>query len=92
MTRYQYMSEMQLLCFRAIQALRVLKLKHLENFYSAAEAGFSEKDDLPYEEAAIEVSENELEGLLSLQDFVEERETQAAYKLRDEAEAGNEKQ
>lgn len=88
MTYYNYLSEMQLLCFRAIQALRVLKQKHLEIFYSAAEVGFSKKDDLPYEEASVDVCEDELEGFLTLQEFVEKKETEAAYKLHDEAEAG----
>lgn len=94
MTTYNYVSEMQELCFRATQALTVLGKKGTKDFYSAAEIGFSkmmeELNNRPVEEVSKPISQDQLDTLISCKKFVEEQENQAAWKLRIQQEARHE--
>ena len=86
MTYYNYVSEMQELCFRATQALTVLGKTGSKDFYSAAEVGFSklldELNNKPIEEVSVHVNQDQLDTLVSCKEFVETQENQAAWKLR----------
>lgn len=91
MTNYNYVSEMQELCFRATQALTVLGKDGTKDFYSAAEIGFSkqmeELNSKPIEEVSKHVSQDQIDTYLSCKKFVEEQENQAAWTLRRQQEA-----
>lgn len=95
MTYYNYVSEMQALCFRATQALTVLGKDGTKDFYSAAEVGFSKQmDELnnkPVSEISTHVSQDQLDTLLSTKKFVEDQENQAAWTLRRQQEAAENK-
>ncbi len=89
MTRYTFGREMQLLCFRATQALTVLG-DCLQHLYSAAEDGFSERiSNMPFDEANSEIGESQINAYLALKEFVEDKETQAAYLQKRQKEACN---
>lgn len=88
MTTYNYLSEMQELCFRASQALTVLEDAGLKDFYSAAEQGFfSKMDGMPVPEAEKPINQSQVEQYLITKEFVETKEYEAAEKLREENEA-----
>ena len=88
MTRYNYVSEMQQLCFRAVQALNVLKEEGLRDFYNAAEIGFAKQmDDLnssSFDEASKEISERRLTAYYSTKEFVDDKEYEAACLLKEQ--------
>jgi hypothetical protein len=91
MTYYNYVSEMQELCFRATHALTVLGKKGTKDFYSAAEVGFSklmdELNNKPVEEVSVHVDQDQLDTYASTKSFVEDQEQQAAWTLRRQWEA-----
>lgn len=91
MTYYNYVSEMQELCFRATQALTVLGKNGTKDFYSAAEVGFAkELEDLnnkPVGEVSVHINQDQLDTLVSCKKFVETQENQAAWTLRRKQEA-----
>lgn len=88
MTTYNYYSGMQELCFRATMALNALGNEGLKDLYSAAEEGFfSKMDGLPVDEAKKEISQAQIEGYLITKEFVEDKELEAAEKIREETEA-----
>lgn len=93
MTTYNYVCEMQELCFRATQALTVLGKSGTKDFYSAAEIGYSkmleELNNMPVEQVSVHVNQDQLDTLVSCKKFVEEQEQQAAWALRYEQEAKN---
>ena len=87
MTTYNYLSEMQLLCFRAREALKVLNDDGMKDFYAAAEVGFSERaTPLTFEKANEHINQSQIDAYLRVKDFVEQKEREAAEKLRDENE------
>ena len=87
MTYYNYVSEMQLLCFRAREALKVLNDDGMKDFYAAAEVGFSERaTPLTFEKANEHINQSQIEAYLKVKEFVEEKEREAAEKLRYEKE------
>ena len=87
MTTYNYLSEMQLLCFRAREALKVLNDKGMEDFYAAAEVGFSERaTPLTFEKANEHINQSQIEAYLKVKEYAEQKEREAAEKLRDENE------
>ena len=94
MTYYNYVSEMQELCFRATQALTVLGKNGTKDFYSAAEVGFSnlmdELDNKTASEVSVHINQDQLDTLVSTKNFVEEQENQAAWTLRRQQEARHE--
>ena len=94
MTTYNYLSEMQLLCFRATQALTVLGKNGTKDFYSAAEIGFSklmdELNNKPVSKVSVHINQDQLDTLVSTKNFVEEQENQAAWTLRRQQEASHE--
>lgn len=91
MTYYNYASEMQQLCFRAREALTVLKEDGLKEFYAIAEEGYYNKlENVPVEEAKQNINQSQIDAYLALKDFVETKELEAAEKLRAEQEAKNE--
>lgn len=94
MTYYNYVSEMQELCFRATQALTVLGKNGTKDFYSAAEVGFSklmdELNNKPVSEVSVHINQDQLDTLVSTKNFVEEQENQAAWILRRQQEASHE--
>lgn len=86
MTLYNYVSEMQELCFRATQALKVMGKTGTMDFYSAAENGFyqllQELNNKPIEEVSTTVNQDQLDTLVSCKLFVEKQENEAAYFIR----------
>ena len=94
MTYYNYVSEMQELCFRATQALTVLGKNGTKDFYSAAEIGFStqmeELNNKPVSEVSVSINQDQLDTLVSTKKFVEDQENQAASTLRRQQEASHE--
>lgn len=87
MTTYNYLSEMQLLCFRAREALKVLNDDGMKDFYAAAEVGFSERaTPLTFEKANEHINQSQIEAYLKVKKFTEEKEREAAEKLRYESE------
>lgn len=94
MTYYNYVSEMQEMCFRATQALTVLGKNGTKDFYSAAEVGFSklmdELNNKPVSEVSVHINQDQLDTLVSTKNFVEEQENQAAGTLRRQQEASHE--
>ena len=87
MTTYNYLSEMQLWCFRAREALKVLNDDGMKDFYAAAEVGFSERaTPLTFEKANEHINQSQIDAYLRVKDFVEQKEREAAEKLRDENE------
>lgn len=94
MTYYNYLSEMQQLCFRAREALKVLEDDGLRLFYSVAEEGFfSQMERLPVEKAKQDVNLSLIESLIRTKRYVEEKELDAAYKIKremDQKEASHE--
>ncbi|MBO7735106.1 MAG: hypothetical protein J6S67_21260 [Methanobrevibacter sp.] len=90
MTTYNYMSEMQEMCFRATQALIVLGDKGMQDFYAAAEQGFYNRaNGLSVEEANAPINVSQIDSYLATKDFVESKEYEAALKLKKEQEAAD---
>ena len=86
MTTYNYMSEMQQLCFRATKALKELGDDGLYDFYAAAEKGFdATANSLPYEEANKDINQSQTDAFINLKDFVEDKEYKAAEKIKEVA-------
>ena len=94
MTYYNYLCEMQQLCFRAREALKVLEDNILRKFYAVAEEGFfSQMERLPVEKAKQNVKLSQIESLIRTKRYVEEKELDAAYKIKremDQKEASHE--
>lgn len=87
MTTYNYLNEMQLLCFRAREALKALNDDGMKDFYAAAEVGFSERaTPLTFEKANEHINQSQIEAYLKIKEFAEEKEREAAEKLRYENE------
>ena len=90
MTTYNYMSEMQGLCFRVTQALIVLGDKGMQDFYSAAEQGFYNRaNELSVEEANAPINVTQIDAYLQTKDYVESKEYEAALQLKKEQEAAD---
>ena len=90
MTYYNYVCEMQELCFRASQALMVTGEKGLEDFYKAAELGFYNcSKDMPIEKANETIGQSQIDAYLQTKKYAEECEDRAAYRLKEEQEARN---
>lgn len=93
MTYYNYVSEMQELCFRATQALTVLGKLGTKDFYSAAEMGFlkqmDELNNKPVSEISANINQDQLDTLVSTKKFVEDQENQAAWTLRRQQESSH---
>ena len=90
MKTYNYMSEMQRLCFRATQALIVLGDKGMQDFYSAAEQGFyNRSNELSVEEANAPINVTQIDAYLQTKDYVESKEYEAALQLKKEQEAAD---
>ena len=90
MTQYMYLDAMQNLCLRISNAFKVTRPKDtvLIDLYDRAEEGFfRKKETLEAAVAGEEISEQQIERVLSFQDFVEKTEIEAAYKLKEENDA-----
>lgn len=87
MTTYNYLSEMQLLCFRAREALKALNDDGMRDFYAAAEIGFSQQaTPLTYEKANEHINQSQIEAYLKVKEFTEQKEREAAEKIREDLE------
>lgn len=90
MTTYNYLSEMQQLCFRATQALEVLGEKGMKDFYSKAEEGYAvECSSLGYKSASAAIEQSQINAYLQVKEYVDTKEREAAEKLREQQEAYN---
>ena len=90
MTNYMYLDEMQNLCLRLSNAFKVTRPDDqvLIDLYDRAEEGFfRKKETLEAGIAKEEISEAQIDRVLSFQAFVEKTETEAAYKLKEENDA-----
>lgn len=82
MTTYNYLSEMQELCFKAAMALSVTDGIGMKDFYLAANEGFCNRlEKITKEEAEKTISQSQLEQYLRTQDFVALKEKEAADKI-----------
>lgn len=90
MTRYNYLTEMQELCFRATMALSVIGDDGMKDFYLAANEGFfNQLTKMPVEEAKQNINQSQIEQYLTTKEFVEAKEKEAAEfvkKVTEEAE------
>lgn len=85
MTHYNYYEQMQELSFRASMALTVLGNVGLSDFYSAAEEGFYQKlQTVSVEDAKKNITRSQIDQYLVLKDFVDDKEREAAEKLKEE--------
>ena len=85
MTTYNYYEQMQALSFRASMALTVLGNEGLSDFYSAAEDGFYQKlQTVSVEDAKKNITQSQIDQYLVLKDFVENKEREAAEKIKQE--------
>lgn len=79
MTKYNYLSEMQALCFRASMALTALKDEKIKVFYDKAEKDYYDQvSKIPVEEAKENITQSQIEQYLRTKDFVEQKEREAA--------------
>ena len=90
MTHYNYLTEMQELCFRATMALSVIGDDGMKDFYLAANEGFfNQLTKMPVEEAKQNINQSQIEQYLTTKEFVEAKEKEAAEfvkKVTEEAE------
>ena len=85
MTHYNYYEKMQELSFRATMALNAIGDDGLKDFYSAAENGFYQKlQTVSVEDAKKSINQSQIDQYLVFKDFVEEKEREAAEKVRQE--------
>ena len=86
MTYYNYVSEMQQLCFRATQALDGLGKIGTQDFYAAAEVGFAklleDANSKPVSEISHQITKDQADTLNSTREFVAQQEEQAAWACR----------
>jgi len=79
MTHYNYLTEMQDFCFRAVMALSVLGDDGMKDFYLAANEGFfNQLSKLPVEEAQQNINQSQIDQYLVTKEFVETKEREAA--------------
>ena len=79
MTHYNYLTEMQELCFRATMALSVIGDDGMKDFYLAANEGFfNQLTKMPVEEAKQNINQSQIEQYLTTKEFVEAKEKEAA--------------
>jgi len=85
MTHYNYYEQMQALCFRASMACVALGNEGLRDFYTAAEGGFCQKlQNVSVEDAEKNINQSQIEQYLITKDFVEEKEREAAEKIKND--------
>lgn len=79
MTTYNYMIEMQEMCFRISQACKALGKTGTQDVYAACEKGFREMaKDLTCEDAGRTISQDQLDMYLCTQNFCKEQTQKAA--------------
>lgn len=87
MTTYNYLSEMQDFCFKAAMAMKGIGDLVMKEFYEAAEEGYGNRlSKLSVEEAEQNITQAQIDQYLHTKDFVQQKENEAAEKLRKEAE------
>ena len=87
MTYYNYLDEMQVLCIRASEALKVIKPEDpvLSDIYEHAEEGFfSKKQSCPVKEANSPVKSARTERLMEFSKRVQQWEEKAACCQREQ--------
>lgn len=83
MTRYNYLKEMQELCFRATMALAVINDDGLKDFYVAADEGFTTQlEKITGQEAKESINQSQIEQYLVTKAFVESKEQEAAENIK----------
>ena len=92
MTRYNYLTEMQDLCFRATMALSVIGDDGMKDFYLAANEGFfNQLAKMPVEEAKQNINQSQIEQYLTTKEFVETKEKEAAEFIKKTTEEAEKK-
>ena len=87
MTQYVYLDTMQNLCLRLSNAFKVCRKgdQPLIDLYDSAEEGFfNKKQKLECEKAGLPISDEQRERVEKFGAYVQERENEAAYILREE--------
>ncbi|MBO7712189.1 MAG: hypothetical protein J6S85_01640 [Methanobrevibacter sp.] len=88
MTKFNYMDEMQRLCVRVSQAVKVTGDEKLEDFYLAASEGFARRlQNMTVENAESWITDSQYQGYRNLKSFCEKKEYQAATIQREAQEA-----
>ena len=79
MTTYNYMIEMQEMCFRISQACKSMGKKGTQDVYAACELGFGEMAKaLTCEEAGSTITQDQLDTFVCTKNFCAEQEKAAA--------------
>jgi len=92
MTRYNYLTEMQELCFRATMALSVIGEDGMKDFYFAANEGFfNQLAKMPVEDAKQNINQSQIDQYLTTKEFVEAKEKEAAEFVKQATEAAEKK-
>jgi hypothetical protein len=92
MTRYNYLTEMQDLCFRAVMALSVIGDDGMKDFYFAANEGFfNQLSKIPVDEAQQNINQSQIDQYLTTKDFVETKEREAAEFIKKTTDAAEKK-
>lgn len=79
MTTYNYMIEMQEMCFRIAQACKALGKKGTYDVYAACEKGYGEMaKELTCEEASKVITQDQVDMFLCIQNFCKEQTEKAA--------------
>lgn len=85
MTTYNYMIEMQEMCFRISQACKAMGKTGTQDVYAACELGFGEMaKQLTCEEAGSPINQDQLDTYVCTQNFCKEQEKQAAATIKNQ--------
>ena len=87
MTTYNYMIEMQDMCFRISQACKAMNKRGTQDVYAACERGFGEMaKELNCEEAGRAINQDQLDIYVCTQNFCKEQEKKAAACIKGQIE------
>ena len=79
MTTYNYMIEMQEMCFRITQACKVMGKQGTQDLYAACELGLGKMaKELTCEDAGKTISQDQLDMYACVQNFCKDQEREAA--------------
>lgn len=85
MTTYNYMIEMQDMCFRISQACKAMNKRGTQDVYAACERGFGEMaKELNCEEAGRTITQDQLDTYVCTKNFCEEQTKLAADMINTE--------
>ena len=85
MTTYNYMIEMQEMCFKIAQACKAMGKTGTQDVYTACEYGFGEMaKQLTCEEASSNINQDQIDTYVCTQNFCAQQEREAAIYIRNQ--------